>query len=212
MELDRYHMEFLLAFVRGRTGRLDLSDPDALLKLAGAAGLRVHRFKRTMGLPRVDRVLGVLAGLAPAQLLDIGSGRGTFLWPLMERFPTLPVVAIDSTARRAADLGAVRRGGIERLSAAQMDTTQLGFARRSFDVVTLLEVLEHLENPAAAATEAIRVARRFVLASVPSKEDDNPEHRWLFDRRSMEALFRDGGAQNVRIDYVRGHMIAVARV
>src|SRR5258708_71775 len=45
--------------------------------------LRLHRFKRTMELPRVQRVLGILKGLQPERLLDIGTGRGVFLWPLL---------------------------------------------------------------------------------------------------------------------------------
>jgi hypothetical protein len=32
-------------------------------------------------LPRVRKVLGVLRGVHPANLLDVGSGRGAFLWP-----------------------------------------------------------------------------------------------------------------------------------
>ena len=43
----------------------------------------------------------------------------------------------------------------------------LPFAARSFDTVTCLEVLEHLDDPAAAVRELARVARRAVVVSVP---------------------------------------------
>src|SRR5262245_31177447 len=70
---------------------LDAAQLDALVQIGRAAELRLHRFKRTMGLPRVARVLGILKGMAPTELLDIGSGRGAFLWPLLDAFPWLPI-------------------------------------------------------------------------------------------------------------------------
>jgi hypothetical protein len=82
----------------------------------------------------------------------------------------------------------------------------------SFDGATVLEVLEHQENPLPLAREAVRLARRFVIASVPSKPDDNPEHVQLFTGETLKALLMDAGAVRVSIDYVLGHIIAVARV
>jgi ubiquinone/menaquinone biosynthesis C-methylase UbiE len=167
----------------------------------------MHKFKRNAELPRVRRVLSLLAGLAPESLLDVGSGRGTFLWPLLDAFPGLPVTAIDRDEQRASDLACVARGGIERLRAAKMDATSLDFPDASFDAVTVLEVLEHTERPARAASELLRVAKRFVVASVPSKPDDNPEHIHLFDPRSLAALF--AGARSVKIEHVLNHAVAL---
>jgi ubiquinone/menaquinone biosynthesis C-methylase UbiE len=152
----------------------------------------------------------VLHSLAPASLLDVGSGRGTFLWPLLDTFPGLEVIAADISAVRAQDIAAVRRGGFESLCALQADAAALGLADGSVDVVTALEVLEHMARPERAAAEAVRVARRFVVASVPSKEDDNPEHVHLFTRDSFAALLIQAGARGVKVDYVLNHMIAVA--
>jgi 2-polyprenyl-3-methyl-5-hydroxy-6-metoxy-1,4-benzoquinol methylase len=76
-------------------------------------------------------------------------------------------------------------------------------------VVTILEVLEHLHDPAAAARETLRVASRFVIATVPSREDDNPEHIRLFTKASLTELFETAGAERVQIAYVLNHMIAL---
>jgi len=174
-------------------------------------GLRIHRFKRTMGLPRVSKVLGILQGIRPAELLDIGSGRGAFLWPLLDTFPDLAITALDRDPQRARQLQSVRRGGYDSLTAARMSATALGLAGGSFDVVTLLEVLEHIPDADAALAEAVRVARRFVVLSVPSREDDNPGHIHLFSRESLERMLNHAGAARWSFTYVHGHVIVVAR-
>ena len=85
-------------------------------------------------------------------------------------------------------LQAATAGGLSRLRAHRMDAAALAFADDAFDVATALEVLEHMTDPAAAARELVRVSRRFILASVPSAADDNPEHIQLFDKEGFAAL------------------------
>jgi ubiquinone/menaquinone biosynthesis C-methylase UbiE len=212
MTIELYYDELAVAFVRGRLGCPVGSAAAAVLQAGIDAGLRLHHFKRTAGLPRVQKVLGILRGLAPTTLLDVGSGRGVFLWPLLDTFPDLHVTTIDTDARHVADVEAVRAGGVARVRAVQMDAQHLEFPDRTFDIVTALEVLEHLARPDLAAAEALRVARRFVVVSVPSHADDNPQHLRLFKRDTLEALLTEAGARRVQIDYVLNHMIAVARV
>jgi 2-polyprenyl-3-methyl-5-hydroxy-6-metoxy-1,4-benzoquinol methylase len=170
----------------------------------------MHRFKRSAELPRVRAVIGTLRGLGIGSLVDVGSGRGAFLWPMLDAMPDVQVIAVDVLAHRVADLAAVARGGVTRLAAARMDFGRAGLCDGAADAVTILEVLEHLPDPAPAAAEAMRVARRAVIATVPSHEDDNPEHLRVFDRAGLEALLRDAGARRVTIDQVRGHLVAVA--
>lgn len=214
MDPERYYVDLAAAFVLGRCPALreeGLAAP-ALVERGRAEGLRLNKFKRGSLLPRVAKVLGILRGLGPAALLDVGSGRGMFLWPLLHELPWLPVTALDADPIRARDLGAVRDGGVERLSVVQADACALPLPDAGVDVVTALEVLEHLREPPRAAAELCRVARRFVVCSVPSQPDDNPQHIQLFTPDRLRALLVDAGATRVQIDHVPGHMIAVARV
>jgi SAM-dependent methyltransferase len=210
---DRYVTHLAAAFVRGKLPHLpaELSN-DEIIKTGLESGLRLHKFKRNSELPRVRRVLGTLQGLCPASLLDIGSGRGAFLWPLLDAFPQLDVTAIDLNPVRVADINSVSKGGVSNLKALQMDATKIDLEDNCVEVVTALEVLEHLPSPQRAVSEAVRVASKFVIASVPSKEDENPEHIHLFDKRRFESLFLSAGARSAKIEFVLNHMIAVAAV
>lgn len=219
-------LPFAAAFVRGtQLAGTNVGLPRALLEpslselhqtqlesIASAgfkAGLRLHRFKRTMGLRRVERVIGILRSFEPTSLLDIGTGRGAFLWPLMDAMPQLPVTAGELLQHRLRDLQAVHRGGIGRLAVTGLTATAMPFADRSFDGVTFLETLEHIPCAQSALTEAVRVARRFVVVSVPSKPDGNPEHIHLFNETILREMCLAAGAASINFQWVLNHLIAV---
>jgi ubiquinone/menaquinone biosynthesis C-methylase UbiE len=176
----------------------------------GGPGLPLHYFKRVPLLPRIQWALGVIHSLQPASVLDVGSGRGKFLWPLLDAFPSLPVTAVDADARRARDLEAVHLGGIERLTVRQADAARLPFDDDSYDVVTLLEVLEHIPRPEPALAEALRVARRTLLLSAPSRPDENPEHLHLFTDGQLRGMLAACGVTHVKLGRVPGHWVVVA--
>jgi len=206
---DRYYYRDLaLAYVRGSCPELAEACDEDLLAAAEDRGLRLHRFKRNAELPRVCRVLSTLKGFAPLNLLDIGSGRGTFLWPLLDELPEIEVTAMDVDEHRVEGIAAVARGGIERLTAKLGDAHELPWPDAGFQAATVLEVLEHVEDPQRVANELIRVTRDVVVATVPSKPDDNPEHIRLFTRQTLERLFVDASARSVQIGQVRDHFVA----
>jgi ubiquinone/menaquinone biosynthesis C-methylase UbiE len=111
-----------------------------------------------------------------------------------------------------AGIRAVADGGVENLTPVQGDAKRLPFEDGQFDAVTLLEVLEHIPDTGRALAEVCRVARRWVVLSVPARPDDNPEHIHLFDAATLERLLRAAGAGRVSFEYVPGHIVALAKV
>ena len=207
---DRYYARPLCAFVRVRLNQPMLTEQE-ILPAARANDLRISKFKRSVPLPRITKVLGLLHSFAPQAIMDIGSGRGTFLWPLLDRFPSLQVTAIETSDQRFSDLQAVQTGGIQQLHPYKMSIYDLDFPDKSFEGITFLEVLEHLENPLMAATEAIRVTDKFILLSVPSKPDNNPEHIQFFQPDDIKNIFLQAGAKSVKIEHVLNHRIAIIK-
>ncbi|MBS2039375.1 class I SAM-dependent methyltransferase [bacterium] len=207
--LSNHYEHFAAAYARGKLG-LTGSDEE-VLEQALAAELRLHRFKRSNQLPRVRKVLGALHALAPSRLLDLGTGRGVFLWPLLEEFPELQVTCVDVLDYRVADLQAVARGGLERLSALLCPLENMPFTQGEFEVVTMLEVLEHTANPEAALKEVARVCGRALILSVPSHEDDNPEHLHLFTAQQLRAWLERLGFTRIKLDGVLNHLVVLAQ-
>lgn len=218
----RYDLRLAAAYVRGqgrgpdelRDRALDDLDEAALtrtVRVGLEGGVRLQAFKLTADLPRVVRALGVLKGVRPRSVLDVGCGRGAGLWPLVSVLPACPVLALDLKPNRLAAVAAVRRGGVRSVRPARMDVTALALADGAVDVVTALEVLEHVPDVAAAVREVTRVARRFVVLSVPSREDDNPEHIHLLDRARLTGLVQAAGAGPLTFEQVPGHLLGVVR-
>jgi SAM-dependent methyltransferase len=97
---------------------------------------------------------------AGPQVLDLGCGLGGYSKVLGDR--GLDVRAFDVVpeyVERARELG---------VRAELYDGERLPLADDSVDTAILLEVIEHLEEPARVLAEARRVARRNVLVSTPN--------------------------------------------
>ena len=228
---ERFYEVYAVAAVKGallRMGRTDLLPHDlcaipaelmsceeceAVLAVGRKNGMKIYDFKRShRDLARVARVLGFLKGIVFSSLLDVGSGRGVFLFPLLDEFPSISVTATDILDARLMMLTDVKNGGIDRLDVLRADITEKPFADKSFDVVTMLEVLEHMECPEDAIRAAVAIARQYVVVSVPSHPDDNPEHIHLLDKDRLSAAFRAAGVDRLSFDGVPGHLILIATI
>jgi SAM-dependent methyltransferase len=138
----------------------------------------------------------VLAELRPQSLLDAGCGEGEML-----RRGVLPAGVRAVLLDRNPDSAARVISSVDALP----------FASRSFDVVTCLEVLEHLDDPAQAVRELARVARHAVVVSVPYEPwfrlgnvlrgkhlrrlGNHPEHVQHWNRRSFGKFLGAAGPE-----------------
>jgi SAM-dependent methyltransferase len=113
-----------------------------------------------------EATLDELFGQAdPASLLDIGCGEGVLTHRWAQRLDPRPVVGIDlddpklqaEWARRAAP----------NLQYRTMAAENLPFSADQFDLVTAIEVLEHVPDPEHTVAEMARCAQRHLLVSVP---------------------------------------------
>lgn len=185
-------------------------------EMANAPERKDHYFKAKEDLPRVKSVLGFLQGVIPAgqckTLLDVGSGRGAFLFPLLRDFPTLEVTSIDILPHRIELLDCLHQGGITNLHPILGDICTWNAPDKSYDVVTMLEVMEHIPDTEAVVRNVIRLAHNYIVVSVPSKPDDNPEHIHLFSNEDLKSLFMEHGCKKVKFISVTNHRIMVAQI
>jgi methionine biosynthesis protein MetW len=96
-------------------------------------------------------------------VLDLGCGDGSFLECLRREVPGIEVRGADVSETALAK---ARSRGIE---ADVLDLTESGTAiPAGHDVVTALEVIEHLPDAEAVVRKAAAAARRYVIVSVPN--------------------------------------------
>ena len=226
---DNLYSPLACAYIRGvslRTGQPELPasllhtplsalSEEAITQILCAgqqAQLKLYRFKPHDDLPRVRAVMGFLKAIYPDSLLDIGSGRGVFLNTFLSAFPYTSVTSLDILPHRVQALRDMAAGGVSQLTAFEQDLCTWDAPDKSFDVVTLLEVLEHIPDTASAIRAAVRLARRYVVVTVPSKPDDNPEHIHLLTKPILTELFHDAGCTSLSFGGVPGHLFMTARI
>lgn len=225
---ERYDLKPAAAWLRGHALRTGVPDIDrellemplevltdgelsAIVAAGEQTGQKLYPFKTGKAeLPRVRRVLSFLHGLELETLLDVGSGRGVFLLPFLEEFPHVQVTSLDLLDKRVTFLNELAAGGYNQLTAYNKNICDQPFEENSFDVVTLLEVLEHVPEVDRAVAAAVKMAKRYVAVTVPSKPDDNPEHIHLLTKDILTKLFTKAGCTRLHFGGVEGHLFLVA--
>lgn len=227
---SRYNYHFAAAYYRGRAMRegrpmldeailkkpLDQLTEEEMERIV-SAGCEVedklYYFKNTHDeMARIRRVLGFLRSVQFETLLDVGSGRGVFLLPFLSEFPWVRVTSADILPHRVRFWEDLRDGGIAQVTPMLADITAMPLPEKSRDVVTLLEVLEHIPQVEKAIEAAVMIARKHVVVTVPSKPDNNPEHIHLLTKDKLTAMFAAAGCTRLRFDGVNGHLFMVATI
>ena len=143
---------------------------------------------------------------SPESVLDVGCGEGVLTAEWAERLGDGRVVGVDLPDPKLEREWARRRPNLEFRAG---DATQLPFADGEFDLAAAIEVLEHVADPEAALAEMARVARRWLLVSVPREPlwrglnlargaylrelGNTPGHLHHWSRREFQALLERHG-------------------
>jgi ubiquinone/menaquinone biosynthesis C-methylase UbiE len=158
----------------------------------------------------------------PLELLDIGCGTGANLPMLSEVAGSSGFVTALDYSPLALQFAAheMNKQSEQKRSIALLrgDATRLPFADNHFDVVTMLDVLEHVEDDLAAVSEIHRVLKpggAFVL-SVPayqklwSAHDEALHHFRRYEYHDLQSVLRQGGLQVRRISFAMSIMPPIA--
>lgn len=153
---------------------------------------------------RHREALALITGITDGSnhtLLDIGCGDGLLLSLAGEK--GIVASGLDISEK------AVEKARAKGLDAAVFDVNgRIPFPDSTFDVVVMLDVLEHLYTPEELLKEAIRVSKRWIIVSVPNfssiaarlqvlrgavPENNRPRkgHVYWFNEAVLKAMIRD---------------------
>jgi len=149
----------------------------------------------------VQTLIAELPAPAPgARALDLGSDKSPYREPLTAR--GFEVRTLDITL----DLGADYAGTAE----------QTGLPDESFDVVLCTQVLEHSQNPWAAAAEIRRILKPggHLIASAPHVwfYHPHPSDNWRFTQEGLTHLCREAGLAPVTLLAQGGSLLTLMQV
>lgn len=149
------------------------------------------------------KILSRISMLKPSgRLLDVGCAFGFFI----ELSSTFGYDAYGFDASDFAIRHAKKNGIGERVRVATIDS--VGYKQGSFDVITLLDVFEHLEDPAKNLRKLRKLLRDDGIIVIATGDTESfaarilkrrwtfyipPQHLFFFNRRTLGILLEESG-------------------
>jgi len=150
----------------------------------------------------------LVRGDRPLRVLDIGGGYGFFAAELMRAVPGIEVVVVEpSTARVALGKTYLAEAGpgtpVPEFLSEIVDEAFATRHARTFDIVTLWHVLEHLIDPVGLLRHAARLVRGdgVVCVEVPNVDDE---------LQALSPSFRERSFMAEHISYFSSHTLETA--
>ena len=110
-------------------------------------------------------LISIIKDLSPNTILDAGCGEGFTMNKLSKNGIGKEIEGIEYM-KEAISLG---KKLYSDLANKQGSVYELPYKDNSFDLVICTEVLEHLEEPAKALKEILRVSKKYLIISVPNE-------------------------------------------
>lgn len=167
-----------------------------------------HSFRYSHAISVVENLLGItgaLENVRPVRWMDIGCGTGHFanaVNPARFGLTSWEIVGCDMQAGKIAIAQKQRARGREFFASdafAMLDAYKK--KGEHFDLVSMFEFLEHLDDPLKFMRKLDTFKPKFVLAASPlaqrlnQPKSSKPDrvHLWSFSRRSWEQMFALAG-------------------
>lgn len=112
-----------------------------------------------------QKFVEAIAQTSPTSIIELGCGEGYLLNQIHRRLPSLKLLGLDNLE------AALNEGHrlFPQLDLRSGDIYRVDQPDDSWDVAIASEILEHLHHPEQALKELRRVAKRYVLLSVPNE-------------------------------------------
>jgi len=123
---------------------------------------------------RIKNIITTIAGFNRdfSRVLDIGGGLGLFSMNFKLNFPTSKVIILDKSKHEGIKEILTKFPTLKITDYVQEDIqNKTSFEKSSLDLIFVLDILEHVENPSIAIDEILRILKEdgLLFISVPTE-------------------------------------------